>query len=41
MWGPACMNAFWDAKAGVHDPKHGDLKRLIDDTERFARALRR
>jgi hypothetical protein len=41
LGGPACMNAFWDAKAGVHDPQHGDLKRLIDDTERLARVLRR
>jgi hypothetical protein len=39
--GPACVNAFWDAKTGVHDPQHGDLKRLIDDTERLAEAVQR
>lgn len=39
-YGLACANAFWDAKAGVHDPRHGDLKRLIGDTERLAEALR-
>ena len=41
LGGQACMNAFWDAKSGVHDPGHGDLKRLTDDTERLTRALRR
>jgi hypothetical protein len=35
------VNAFWDAKTGVHDPQHGDLKRLIDDTERLAEAVQR
>lgn len=39
--GPACVNAFWDAKKGVHDPGHGDLTRFIDDTETLTRALRR
>ena len=39
--GPGCANAFWDAKSGVHDPKHGDLKRFIDDTERLTKALRK
>jgi hypothetical protein len=39
--GQACLNAFWDAKRGVHDPRNGDLKRLIDDTDRLAKALRR
>jgi len=34
------VNAFWDAKRGVHDPQNGDLKRLIDDTDRLAKALR-
>jgi hypothetical protein len=38
--GQACLNAFWDAKRGVHDPRNGDLKRLIDDTDRLAKALR-
>lgn len=40
LGGPACVNAFWDAKKGVHDPGHGDLTRFIDDTERLTRALR-
>jgi hypothetical protein len=39
--GPACGNAFWDAKKGVHDPGHGDLTRFIDDTETLTKALRR
>jgi hypothetical protein len=39
--GQGCVNAFWAAKKGVHDAQHGDLKLLIDDTERLARALRR
>jgi recombinational DNA repair ATPase RecF len=39
--GQGCVNAFWAAKKGVHDPQHGDLKLLIDDTERLAKALRR
>jgi recombinational DNA repair ATPase RecF len=41
LGGQGCMNAFWDAKTGVHDPGHGDLKRFIDETERLTRALRR
>lgn len=41
LGGQACMNAFWDAKSGVHDPGHGDLKRFIDDTERLTKVLRR
>jgi hypothetical protein len=41
LGGPPCANAFWDAKKGVHDPQHGDLKRFIDDTERLAKALRK
>jgi recombinational DNA repair ATPase RecF len=41
LGGPPCANAFWDAKKGVHDPQHGDLKRFIDDTELLAKALRR
>jgi hypothetical protein len=39
--GGPCVNAFWDAKKGVHDPQHGDLKRFIDDTELLAKALRK
>jgi hypothetical protein len=35
------VNAFWDAKKGVHDPGHGDLTRFIDDTETLTKALRR
>ena len=38
--GQACVNAFWDAKQGAHNPRNGDLKRLIDDTDRLAKALR-
>jgi hypothetical protein len=40
LGGQACMDAFWDAKTGAHDPGHGDLKRFIDDTERLTRVLR-
>jgi recombinational DNA repair ATPase RecF len=40
LGGQACVNAFWDAKTGVHDPGHGDLGRFIGDTERLTRALR-
>jgi recombinational DNA repair ATPase RecF len=39
--GQGSVNAFWAAKKGVHDPHNGDLKLLIDDTERLAKALRR
>ena len=38
--GQGCVNAFWAAKKGVHDPQHGDLRLLIDDTGRLAKALR-
>jgi hypothetical protein len=38
--GSACANAFWDAKTGVHDPGHGDLKRFVADTERLTKMLR-
>jgi hypothetical protein len=41
LGGAACANAFWDAKKGVHDPQHGDLKRFIDNTELLAKALLR
>jgi hypothetical protein len=41
LGGPLCVNAFWDAKKGVHDSQHGDLKRFIDDTELLAKALRK
>ncbi len=41
LGGQACVNAFWDAKTGVHDPGHGDLRRFVDDTERLTRVLRR
>ena len=41
LGGPPCANAFWDAKKGVHDPQHGDLKRFIDDTELLGKALRK
>jgi hypothetical protein len=38
--GQGSVNAFWAAKKGVHDPRNGDLKLLIDDTDRLAKALR-
>jgi recombinational DNA repair ATPase RecF len=38
--GSACLNAFWGAKTGVHDPRQGDLKRFIEDTERLTKVLR-
>ena len=41
LGGSACANAFWDAKTGVHDPRHGDLKRFIEDTEQLTKALRK
>jgi hypothetical protein len=41
LGGSACVDAFWDAKKGVHDAGHGDLKRFIDDTERLTKALRK
>ena len=41
LGGPPCVNAFWDAKKGVHDSQHGDLQRFIDETELLARALRK
>jgi recombinational DNA repair ATPase RecF len=39
--GEACVNAFWEAKRGVHDPGHGDLKRFVDDIGKLAKALRK
>ena len=39
--GQSAVNVFWDAKAGVHDPVHGDLMQLARDTEKHAKALRR
>jgi hypothetical protein len=41
LGGQACVQAFWDAKRGVHDPVQGDLRRFVEDTERLTRALRR
>lgn len=41
LGGPPCLDAFWDAKKGVHDPTHGNLKRFIDDADRLTRELRR
>lgn len=40
LGGRPCVQAFWDAKRGVHDPVQGDLKRFVEDTERLAKALR-
>lgn len=41
LGGQACVQAFWDAKRGVHDPVQGDLRRFVEDTERLTKALRR
>lgn len=41
LGGEACVNVFWEAKRGVHDPGHGDLKRFVDDTGKLAKALRK
>jgi hypothetical protein len=41
LGGQACVQAFWDAKRGVHDPMQGDLRRFVEDTERLTKALRR
>jgi hypothetical protein len=40
LGGQACVQAFWDAKRGVHDPVQGDLRRLVEDTERLTKVLR-
>jgi hypothetical protein len=39
LGGEECVNAFWEAKRGVHDPGHGDLKRFVEDTGKLAKAL--
>lgn len=41
LGGQACVQAFWDAKRGVHDPVQGDLRRFVEDTERLTKELRR
>jgi recombinational DNA repair ATPase RecF len=41
LGGQACVQAFWDAKRGVHDPMQGDLRRFVEDTERLTKELRR
>ncbi len=41
LGGPAAVDAFWDAKKGVHDPLHGDLNRLVANTDKLTKALRR
>ena len=41
LGGQACVQAFWDAKRGVHDPMHGELRRFVEDTERLTKVLRR
>jgi predicted ATPase len=41
LGGQPCVNAFWFAKRGVHETQHGELKRLVEDTEKLAKALRR
>jgi hypothetical protein len=40
LGGQACVQAFWEAKRGVHDPVQGDLRRLVEDTERLTKVLR-
>ena len=40
LGGQGCVQAFWDAKRGVHDPVQGDLRRLVEDTERLTKVLR-
>ena len=40
LGGEACVRAFWDAKQGVHDPMQGDLRRLVENTERLTKVLR-
>jgi recombinational DNA repair ATPase RecF len=41
LGGQACVQAFWDAKRGVHDPMQGDLRQFVEDTERLTKVLRR
>jgi recombinational DNA repair ATPase RecF len=41
LGGEPFVNAFRDAKAGVHEALHGDLKRFVEDTDALAKALRR
>jgi hypothetical protein len=41
LGGQACVQAFWDAKRGVHDAVQGDLRRFVEDTERLTKELRR
>jgi hypothetical protein len=40
LGGQACVQAFWHAKQGVHDPMQGDLRRFVEDTERLTKVLR-
>jgi hypothetical protein len=40
LGGEPFVNAFRDAKAGVHEALHGDLKRFVEDTDALAKALR-
>jgi len=39
-FGPGAVSAFRAAKAGTHEAYQGDLKGLVRDAERLARALR-
>jgi hypothetical protein len=41
LGGQECVQAFWDAKRGVHDPVQGDLRLFVEDTERLTKELRR
>ena len=40
LGGQGCVQAFWDAKRGVHDPVQSDLRQFVEDTERLTKALR-
>lgn len=41
LGGEPGVNAFMYAKKGVHEDVPGDLKRLVEDTEKLTKALRR
>jgi len=40
LGGQPFVNAFRDAKAGVHEALHGDLKQFVEDIDALANALR-
>ncbi len=41
LGGEPCVNAFMYAKKGVHEGVPGDLRRLVENTEKLTKALRR